>query len=146
MQTYQGSISKEIVKNGILVFGSNTEGKHGKGTAKLAMLYFGAIYGQSKGLQGHSYAIVTKDLTKSKHPSIDRQYIIEQIYNLYLFAIERPEWNFYIPYTATGDNLNAYSPKQMAEMFAANGTIPTNIIFEEKFSELITIIKNNTLF
>ncbi len=146
MQTYQGFINKQIVGNGVLVFGSNTEGRHGKGTAKLALTEFGAIYGQAKGMQGRSYAIVTKDLTKSKHPSISREQIIEQINNLYLFAIERPEWNFYIPYTSTGSNLNAYSAYEMAEMFAANGNIPANIVFEEKFSELIINTKNNTLF
>lgn len=147
MQTYQGNISKEIVKNNILVFGSNTEGKHGKGTAKLAILYFGAIYGQAKGLQGHSYAIVTKNLTKLKHPSIDRNYIIEQIDNLYLFALERPEWKFYIPYNTTSTNLNAYTSNQMAEMFAGtHNSIPDNVIFEETFGQLVQQIKTNTLF
>lgn len=147
MQTYQGNISKEIAKNDILVFGSNTEGKHGKGTAKLAILYFGAIYGQAKGLQGHSYAIVTKNLTKSKHPSVDRNYIIEQIDNLYMFAVERPEWKFYIPYNTTATNLNAYTPNQMAEMFAGtHNSIPDNVIFEETFGQLVQQIKTNTIF
>lgn len=147
MKTYKGILNKQIVGNGILCFGSNGQGKHGKGTAKLAMLEFGAIYGQPKGLQGRSYAIVTKDLTKSKHPSVDRDYIIEQINNLYLFAIERPEWNFYVPYTGIGENLNAYTPLQMAEMFAATKSdIPVNMVFEETFAQLIKSIKSNTLF
>lgn len=147
MKTYLYKISKAIVGNGILVFGSNTQGKHGKGTAKLALLEFGATYGRAKGLQGHSYAIVTKDLTKKIHPSVDRNYIIEQINNLYLFANERPEWNFFVPYTGIGENLNAYTPMEMAEMFAATDTpIPDNMVFEETFAQLILKIQSNTLF
>lgn len=60
---YKGIIT-ELPENGIFVFGSNTQGRHGKGAALLAKNKFGAIYGQAKGLQGQSYAIITKDLTK----------------------------------------------------------------------------------
>jgi len=148
VKTYSGNITKEIIpNNGILVFGSNTQGKHGKGTAKLALMDFGAVYGQAKGLQGRSYGIITKDLTKYTHPSISREQIIEQIENLYLFADERPEWEFYIPYSGKGENLNAYSPVQLAEMFIASRiTLPKNIVFEENFFQIIQQIKNKSLF
>ena len=49
-------------KKRILVFGSNTQGRHGKGMALTAMRKFGAVYEQAKGLQGLSYGIVTKEL------------------------------------------------------------------------------------
>lgn len=145
MKTYKGKITKKLVGNNILVFGSNTQGRHGKGIAKLALTEFGASYGQPKGMQGRSYAIVTKDLTKSEHPSISVQYIIEQINNLYMFALERPEWNFYVPYSGTGENLNSYTPQQLASMFAQH-PIPENIVFEETFAALIREIKTNTIF
>jgi len=145
MKTYKGKITKSIVGSGVLVFGSNTQGRHGKGIAKLALSDFHAIYGQAKGMQGRSYAIITKDLTKSEHPSISVQYIIEQIKNLYLFAIERPEWNFYVPYSGTGENLNSYTPQQLAAMFAQY-PIPDNIVFEETFAQLIREIKTNSIF
>ena len=44
----------------IFVFGSNLAGRHGKGAAKFAKDYHGAIYGRGVGLQGTSYAIPTK--------------------------------------------------------------------------------------
>ena len=44
----------------IFVFGSNLEGKHGKGAALEARKNWGAIYGQGIGRQGNSYAIPTK--------------------------------------------------------------------------------------
>jgi len=45
---YIGNITPEA--NTIFVFGSNSEGRHGAGAAKVARNQFGAIYGQSEGL------------------------------------------------------------------------------------------------
>ena len=61
---YEGNIKPE--PNTIFVFGSNPEGKHGAGAAKVAREQFGAIYGQGEGLQGSAYALPTKDLNKAK--------------------------------------------------------------------------------
>jgi hypothetical protein len=55
---------QSLKSNEIFVFGSNTLGRHGAGAAKQAMK-FGAKYGQARGLQGQTYAIVTKDLAKA---------------------------------------------------------------------------------
>lgn len=57
---YGGSISPE--PGVVFVFGSNPEGRHGAGAAKVARERFGAVYGQGEGLQGNAYAIPTKDL------------------------------------------------------------------------------------
>jgi len=45
----------------ILVFGSNLMGRHGAGTAKVALTRYGARYGKGIGLHGMSYAIPTKN-------------------------------------------------------------------------------------
>jgi len=135
MKTYKGEATK-LKPNQIFVFGSNTNGKHGKGSALSARLYFGAKYGQAYGLQGQSYAIVTKDLTKYKHPSISSDHIIEQIKKLYLFAEENPNLDFIVAYSGTKTNLNGYSNQEMANMFSET-YIPKNIIFEYEFSKLI---------
>jgi hypothetical protein len=50
-----------LLQNEIFVFGSNTEGRHGAGAAKAAMVW-GAEYGKNSGRQGQTYAIITKDL------------------------------------------------------------------------------------
>ena len=84
MKTYKNEATK-LKSNQIFVFGSNTQGRHGKGSALVARLNFGAIYGQAYGLQGQSYAIVTKDLTKKIHPSVSILSIIDQINKLYEF-------------------------------------------------------------
>ena len=134
-KTYTGRITK-LGENGIFVFGSNTQGRHGKGAALTAKNMFKAVYGRAKGLQGQSYAIVTKDLTKSTHPSVTRQSIEEQIVELYKYANENPEKEMYVAYAGSGANLNGYSNKEMAEMFASS-PIPGNIVFEAGFNELV---------
>lgn len=138
MKTYKGLITKreDIPENGIYVFGSNLEGRHGKGSALIAYREFDAEYGNSNGPQGRSYAIITKDLNKRVHPSIPRFYIETQIERLYTCARFNQHMDFYIAYT-TMPNLNGYSPQEMAEMFSA-WPIPENIVFEEEFSKLLT--------
>ena len=134
-KTYTGRITK-LDENGIFVFGSNTQGRHGKGAALTAKNMFKAVYGRAKGLQGQSYAIVTKDLTKPTHPSVTRQSIEEQIAELYKYANENPEKEMYVAYAGSGANLNGYSNEEMAQMFASS-PIPSNIVFEAGFNELV---------
>jgi hypothetical protein len=135
-RTYKGKI-KTLPKNGIFVFGSNTEGRHGKGAAKIAKDKFGAIYGQKFGLQGQSFAIVTKNLQKTKHPSVSKLYITSQILFLYLYAEQNKDKDFYVAYSGEGANLNGYTPKEMAHMFVMSDVkIPENIIFEQNFLKL----------
>ena len=43
----------------VFVFGSNASGAHGGGAARFALDRFGAVWGQSEGLQGQSYGIDT---------------------------------------------------------------------------------------
>ncbi len=137
-RTYTGIIT-ELPENGIFCFGSNTQGRHGKGAALTAKNIFGAIYGQAKGMQGRSYAIVTKDLTKKVHPSIDATTIKHQINELMFYAFQHPELDFYIIYSGTGTNLNGYTNQEMADMFSmfVKKRDLTNIIFEEEFYKLI---------
>lgn len=46
-------------KNEVFVFGSNLEGYHIGGAARLAHEKFGAIFRKGVGIQGNSYAIPT---------------------------------------------------------------------------------------
>lgn len=141
MKTYNGKIT-ELKENQIFVFGSNTEGRHGKGAALLAFEKFGAIYGKSEGRMRQCYAIITKDLTKKNHPSIEKYFIEQQIKDLYDYAKLKSNYEFVIVYSGKGNNLNGYSNKEMAEMFSKYD-IPKNMIFEEEFSKLLNI--NNEL-
>lgn len=136
-KTFQGSVLEllPLSEGQILVFGSNMEGRHGKGLALIAVQYCGAKYGQASGMQGQSYAIITKDLRKKNHPSISPEFIKKQLEHLYNIA-EGCEYEFIVGYSGEGENLNGYSPKEMAIMFASF-PIPNNFVFEETFYQLI---------
>jgi hypothetical protein len=156
-KTYSGKVTS-LQPNQIFVFGSN-EGSskggkptHGSGGAKLAKEKFGAIQGQSRGLQGQSYAIVTKkfyDVEKSSTP----EEIIKEIKNLYEFARQNPTKEFLVS-DYSESNLNGYSGQEMADMFVNAGTIPSNIVFNENFDKLIptqptteeTILKDGNVY
>lgn len=49
----------ELKSNEVFVFGSNLQGMHAGGAARIACEKFGAVWGQGVGMQGHSYAIPT---------------------------------------------------------------------------------------
>lgn len=136
--TYKGKIAS-LKDNQVFVFGSNTQGRHGAGAAKTAKDNFGAKYGQAEGIQGQSYAIITKDLTKDdkKNPSRTPEQIKEQIHKLYEYARQHSDKEFIVAYSSTGKNLNYYSNDAMAEMFASE-EIPSNIVFEEGFNSLVS--------
>jgi hypothetical protein len=90
----------------IFVFGSNTEGRHGAGTALAAKNKHGAKYGQAKGLQGNSYAIVTKELRKD-HPKVTLREIELQVENFIDFAKKSPAYKFVI--TKIGGDLAGFN-------------------------------------
>jgi hypothetical protein len=139
-KTYSGKVDS-LQPNQIFVFGSN-EGSskggvptHGAGSAKLAKDKFGAIQGQSRGVQGQSYAIVTKkyyDVKKSSTP----EEIIKEIRGLYDYANKNTNKEFLVS-DYSGTNLNGYTGQEMANMFFNAGPIPSNIVFNENFDKLI---------
>jgi hypothetical protein len=136
MKTYKGSIS-ELKENQIFVFGSNTQGRHGKGTALMAREKFGAKYGQASGLQGQSWGMITTDLTKSYRPSVLKSKVILEINKLYEYASQNTELEFLVAYTGLNNrNLSGFTNQEFADMFSYF-TIPDNIIFEEQFSTLL---------
>lgn len=137
MKHYTGNITPE--PNTIFVFGSNPEGRHGAGAAKVAREKFGAIYGQGEGMQGNAYAIPTKDLrVKENHGyrSISKEQIIRSIKHLYIYAKFHPWLNFKVAYrNVEKPSLNGYTGIEMIEMFknACNGVYPDNIYFSEEW-------------
>jgi hypothetical protein len=135
-ETYSGKLNGPKDDKEIFVFGSNPEGRHGKGAAVTAWRKYGAKMGKGSGWHGQSYGIITKDLRKKKHPSISVDSITKQISKLYDVARKYPDYKFMVAYHGSKRNLNGYSPNEMAEMFR-QPPIPSNIIFEETFDKLV---------
>lgn len=124
---------KTLGENDIFVFGSNLGGRHGKGAAKDAIMYHDAKYGQAKGRQCFSYAIVTKDLTKDIHPSVSLESIKLQIIDLFIYAEYYSELTFWL--VKIGTSLAGFSVAEIASIFA-DMTIPQNVILPKEFAEL----------
>lgn len=100
----------------IFVFGSNREGRHGKGAALEARLNWGAAYWQPEGLQGNSYAIVTKELRRGKDfPPVTLEEVAEGVARFLKFAQGKPSWRFLV--TPIGCGLAGFSPEQIGPLF-----------------------------
>lgn len=115
----------------IFVFGSNTEGRHGKGAALEAKQKYGAIQGQARGLQGDSYAIVTKDLSKGMR-SIPLESIATEVKQFIDFARRNRNIDFIV--SPIGCGLAGYSPSEIAPMFRY---APSNVDLPDQFVEIL---------
>ena len=133
---YTGNITPS--ENTIFVFGSNPEGRHGAGAAKVAVEKFGAQYGVGEGLTGNTYALPTKDLRVKENDglrSIPKNVIVNNIKNLYASAKQNPGKVFKIAFRngLTEVTLNGYNGQEMIEMFIEAGPIPANIMFSKEW-------------
>ena len=96
-----------LKENEIFVFGSNLEGMHGGGAARVAYNKFGAIWGQGVGLQGQSYAIPTM------HGGVNviKPYVDEFIN----FAKSHTELKFLV--TRIGCGIAGFTDEEIAPLF-----------------------------
>lgn len=135
MQYYEGDIQPD--DNTIFVFGSNPEGRHGLGAAKIARENFGAQYGIGEGLTGNAYALPTKDLRVKRNKgfrSISKEDITNSIKTLYKVARSLPDKTFKVAYRNTHrTSLNGYTGLEMINMFIEAGDIPSNIVFSKEW-------------
>lgn len=105
--------------NGVFVFGSNRQGIHGKGAAKLAHLAFGAQFGVGEGYTGRAYAIPTKN-TPYTSLSIDE---IEKSVDRFKSVAEMacieadPDIQAYFYVTPVGTGLAGFAHEQIAPLF-----------------------------
>lgn len=105
---YTPDMIKSLKEDEIFVFGSNLEGMHGGGAARVARLHFGAIMGQGIGLQGQSYAIPTmQGGVETIKPYVDE--FIE-------FARNHRELYFYV--TRIGCGIAGFRDEEIAPLFA----------------------------
>lgn len=112
----------------IFVFGSNLQGWHTGGAARMAHKLFGAIMGQGVGLQGQSYAIPTmQGGVETIKPYVD---------DFITFAKAHPELTFYV--TRIGCGIAGFKDEHIAPLFKSTTGID-NVILPESF---FTIINN----
>lgn len=126
-------IGKKLKELEVLVFGSNLAGRHGAGSAKLALEYFGAKEGISFGLEGQSFAVPTKDkYIGTMHTYQIKPYVDQFI----LFAKTRPDLTFYV--VEIGCMLGGHTPKDIAPLFKAAMEIE-NIYLPKSFWSILKL-------
>ena len=116
----------QLAANEIFVFGSNLDGHHYGGAARIAEEKFGAIFGQGVGLQGQSYAIPTM------HGGVDviKPYVDEFIE----FAKQHPELTFLV--TRIGCGIAGFKDSEIAPLFRGAIGIE-NIALPQSFMDVI---------
>lgn len=121
MVDYTPDYITSLEDNEIFCFGSNIEGRHDGGAAKLAREKFGAIYGKGVGAQGQSYAIPTMGgLLQTK------MYLLD----FHIYALLRPNLKFYL--TKIGLGIAGYKIEDIAPLCK---DLPNNVIQPKEFKE-----------
>lgn len=141
---WTGDTITGLSQNQVFVFGSNPEGRHGLGMAKVA-LKFGAKLGVGRGLVGNSYALVTKNLKAGfrehgtgivYHDAGERSVSLAQIkanvYELLAVANQNPNKEFLVTYKLDTNTLNGYEIGAIMRFFAMR---PKNVILHDSWRE-----------
>ena len=116
----------QLAANEIFVFGSNLDGHHYGGAARIANEKFGAIFGQGVGLQGQSYAIPTmQGGVETIRPYVDE--FIE-------FAKQHPELTFLV--TRIGCGIAGFKDSEIAPLFTAAVGME-NVALPQSFMDVI---------
>lgn len=96
-----------LASNEVFVFGSNWQGFHGGGAARMAYEKSGAVWGKGVGLYGQSYAIPTmQGGVETIKPYVD---------DFLQFAIVHNELDFLV--TEIGCGIAGFTPKEIAPLF-----------------------------
>ena len=131
MSEFQNRITPERItslgKNEIFVFGSNLQGMHGGGAARIAVELFGAIMGQGVGLQGQSYAIPTMQGGVNT--------ILPYVEDFIAFAKEHPELTFLV--TRIGCGIAGFTPAEIAPLFAGAVDVENIHLPQDFWTELV---------
>lgn len=116
-----------LKSNEIFVFGSNLQGIHAGGAARMAHTNFGAVMGNGVGIQGQSYAIPTmQGGVETIKPYVDE---------FLAFASQHPEMRFLV--TPIGCGIAGFEPEDIAPLFIAAKNVE-NISLPKEFWSIIS--------
>lgn len=103
------------------------------GAALTARTKFGAIYGQARGLQGQSYAIVTKEL-RSDYDAVTLEEVKGEVDIFIQFAKDNQSLTFYV--VEIGCNLAYFTPEEIAPLFREAKQLK-NVYLPERFLNIL---------
>lgn len=110
----------------VFVFGSNKEGMHGSGAARIVYEEFGAEWGVGAGMTGQCYAIPTMDR------SID--IIHRHADDFTAYAREHPELTFLV--TRIGCGIAGWRDSEIAPLFEEASALD-NVALPEEFRDVL---------
>ena len=113
----------------VFVFGSNKEGMHGGGAARVAYQKFGAKWGEGVGMTGRCYAIPTMD------GSLD--IIRGYVHDFTEYARSHPELTFLV--TRIGCGIAGWTDEQIAPLFREASKLD-NVTLPESFWRIIEVL------
>ena len=119
------SMINVLEPNEIFVFGSNIQGMHMGGAARVAYSKFGAEWGNGEGLQGQSYALPTMEGIENLEKAVK---------HFTDFATEHQELQFLV--TAVGCGIAGYTSEEVAPFFS-DAAFLRNVYLPLSFWEVI---------
>lgn len=126
MKRYTEGHITALAPNEIFVFGSNMQGYHGGGAARIALTKFGAIWGQGDGLQGQSYAIPTMEGgVETIRPFVEKFISFASMHTEYTFIVTR-----------IGCGIAGFKDNEIAPLFQGAISLP-NIVLPKTFADII---------
>ena len=116
----------ELKEGEVFVFGSNKEGMHGGGAARIAYKEFGARWGEGVGMTGRCYAIPTMD------GSLD--IIRKHVDDFTEYAAAQPELTFLV--TRIGCGIAGWRDSEIAPLFGKASELG-NVTLPEEFWKIL---------
>ena len=116
----------ELKEGEVFVFGSNKEGMHGGGAARIAYKEFGAIWGEGVGMTGRCYAIPTMD------GSLD--IIRKHVDDFTEYAAAHPELTCLV--TRIGCGIAGWRDSEIAPLFGKASELG-NVTLPEEFWKIL---------
>lgn len=117
----------ELGEGEIFVFGSNLNGYHAGGAARMAASNFGAKFGQGEGLQGQSYALPTLSKDMKRLPIEQLESSLDRLIEC---ANKNSDLTFFM--TKVGCGIAGFKVGQIAQLFF-DREIPENIVLPREF-------------
>lgn len=123
----------DLEPNEIFVFGSNENGAHIGGAARLAYDRFGAAWGKAVGHYGQSYAIPTLDRDMAK---VEPEELFIHLQDLIQYAHRNPNLKFYL--TKIGCGIAGWEVEEVKSiLWEALGakSMPENLFIPKEFNK-----------
>lgn len=133
---YTSDYIDSLLPNQIFVFGSNTLGYHTGGASGTARKKFGAVWGQSEGLQGQSYAIPV-DFGKNTRNDSEVKVAIDRF-----IAFAKTHTDLFFMVTRVGCGIAGYRDEEMAQFFKEALQL-NNISLPKSFVDVLKIGRIN---